>query len=420
MSLSIEGIGYHLGRSNDEWPEVRLAEISAFITKGSTPTTYGFKWEQSGVVFLRSECVSENGLDLGQSMYISDPAHKLLGRSAIRPRDLLITITGNVGRVVKVPSFISEANINQHIARIRIVDPMVEPEWVFYYLQQPKIRIAFERITTGQAYPQISLVQVRDARVPIPPIPEQRAIAEALGDVDELIGSLERLIAKKRETKQAVMQQLLTGKTRLPGFTGDWRATTLKSVADIATGINKPLSEMGAGALYVTVQDLYQGNSIPISSLGRIRVSESEIQTASLMTGDIVFGKSSVKRNGIGYPSIFLGCDEPVVCSGFTYRARAIQGVSDPSFLFYALRAEATRRWLIDNSQASALTNINKSIADAIPISLPSSVLEQAAIADVLTAMDSEIDVLLTRLAKTTDIKQGMMQQLLTGKVRFV
>ena len=197
------------GGSSD-WKRARLATLSAFITKGSTPTTYGFKWETSGVLFLRSECVSEHGLDFTQSIFISEKAHEFFQRSQVQPNDLLITITGNVGRVV-IFEGVEKANINQHIARVRITSPNVCPPFLYHWLSQASVRRYFSGITTGQAYPQISLKQVRDAEVPLPPLEEQRAIASALSDVDALLSGLDRLIAKKRDLKQAAMQQLLTG-----------------------------------------------------------------------------------------------------------------------------------------------------------------------------------------------------------------
>ena len=201
-----------------KWETVRLADVSAFITKGSTPTTYGFGWQSSGVLFLRSECVSPEGLDLAESMFISAEAHRVLRRSAVRPNDLLITITGNVGRIVRLPGDFGEANINQHIARIRIVDEATHPGWVYHFLSQPGVRQHFEKITTGQAYPQISLAQVRDAVIPRPAIGEQREISTALDDMDKEITVLEVRRDKTRALKQAMMQELLTGKTRLvPG-----------------------------------------------------------------------------------------------------------------------------------------------------------------------------------------------------------
>ena len=202
------------GYSSD-WETVRLAETSAFITKGSTPTTYGFAWQSTGVLFLRSECVSPEGLDLAESMFISEEAHLTLRRSAVRSNDLLITITGNVGRVVKLPEDFGEANINQHIARIRIIDESMHPSWVYHYLSQPRLRRHFEKITTGQAYPQVSLAQVRNAVIPRPTIGEQQEISASLDDMDE---EITRLVARRNKTgalKQAMMQELLTGRTRL-------------------------------------------------------------------------------------------------------------------------------------------------------------------------------------------------------------
>src|SRR5690606_24662898 len=220
----------------------------AFITKGSTPTTYGFKWEQDGILFLRSECVGENGLDLDQSMFISPAAQEMLRRSEARDGDLLITITGNVGRIVELTG-VGLANLNQHIARVRITEPSVVASFVFHYLSQRVVRRHFETITTGQAYPQISLQQVRAAEVPVPSIEEQRAIATALSDVDALLTQLDRLIAKKRDIKQAAMQQLLIGKTRLPGFDGEWKAKRLGDLGEFLKGSGVTRDQSNSGDL---------------------------------------------------------------------------------------------------------------------------------------------------------------------------
>ena len=183
---------------------------------------------------------------------------------------------------------------------------------------------------------------------------------------------------------------------------------------------------MGTGALYVTVQDLYARNvDTNEQTWAASKSRRSELERKSLAVGDIVFSKSSVKRDGIGYPSQFWGCAEPVVYSGFTYRARARQGTSDPTFLFYALRADETRRFpnhrstFIDNSQSSALTNINQTIADAIPIKLPQTVSEQRAIATALSDVDALLNRLDRLIAKKRDLKQAAMQQLLTAQTRL-
>ncbi|WP_172600842.1 restriction endonuclease subunit S [Cereibacter sphaeroides] len=198
-----------------EWKPRPLSSVSAFITKGATPTTYGFGWEAHGILFLRSECVSPRGLDLSQSMFISEKAHRATKRSEVAGGDILITITGNVGRVVRLPNDFGQANINQHIARIRITSGGADPDFVFHQLSRPEYLKHFNSIITGQAYPQISLQQVREAEVYFPEDQEQLAIAQFLNDMDAEIQTLESRLAKARAVKEGMMQNLLTARIRL-------------------------------------------------------------------------------------------------------------------------------------------------------------------------------------------------------------
>jgi type I restriction enzyme S subunit len=198
-----------------EWVERAVASFSAFVSKGATPTTYGFEWVSGGVLFLRSECVSANGLDLSQSMFISELAHTALVRGEVRAGDILMTITGNVGRVVRLGTDFGIGNTNQHIARIRVKDPEVSSVFVFHWLSQKNVRADYEKNTTGQAYPQISLKQVRETRIPLPSLDEQTAIATVLSDMDTELAALQTRRAKNQALKQGMMQELLTGRIRL-------------------------------------------------------------------------------------------------------------------------------------------------------------------------------------------------------------
>lgn len=198
-----------------DWAEVALSNISSFITKGATPTTYGFQWQDSGIPFIRSECVGETGFRASGLAHICREAHEVMGRSKVFNGDILITITGNVGRVCMLPERFEEANINQHIAKITLDEAAVDREFVFQCLQDRKYRVQFERITTGQAYPQISLVQVRDTIIPMPPLHEQRKIALVLSIADQEISALKLRLSALIQEKHALMQQLLTGKRRV-------------------------------------------------------------------------------------------------------------------------------------------------------------------------------------------------------------
>ncbi|HIF9460047.1 TPA: restriction endonuclease subunit S [Photobacterium damselae] len=198
-----------------DWSELALEKLSSFITKGATPTTYGFEWQEYGIPFLRSECVGKNGFKESGLNYICDAAHEAMARSKVYAGDILITITGNVGRVCRLPNKYPQANINQHIAKVTLKNENVCNDFIFHCLQDNKYQSNFERITTGQAYPQISLVQVRNTIIPLPPISEQQKIASVLTAADKEIELLEAKLAHFKQEKKALMQQLLTGKRRV-------------------------------------------------------------------------------------------------------------------------------------------------------------------------------------------------------------
>jgi type I restriction enzyme S subunit len=385
-----------------DWGVVPLSRISDFITKGSTPTTYGFKWQETGVLFLRSECVAETGLDLAQAMYISPAANEALRRSIVRDADILITITGYVGRVVTLVD-VGTANINQHIARIRISAPGVLPRYVYYFLSQNKVRQKFESITTGQAYPQISLYQVREAKVALPPHPEQRAITQVLADVDDLLVALDKLIAKKRAIKQAAMQQLVTGKTHLRGFSGNRVEKPLGTLATVTMGQSPPsksYNQRGDGL------PLIQGNADlnERRSIARVWTIQASKRCNA---GDLLLTvRAPVGAVGIATTDSCLGRG---VCG--------LRPVRNKAFLFQAL-VFAEPRWKI-LEQGSTFTSANSRQVREFILSVPEDEREEEAVAVVLSEMDSEIAALEQRWNKTRAIRQGMMQQLLTGRMRL-
>ncbi|MFB6307290.1 MAG: restriction endonuclease subunit S [Flavobacteriales bacterium] len=219
-----------LGWTPKDWEVVELKEISEKITKGSTPTTYGFSWQENGVLFLRNESIKDHGLYLEPAMRISEKAHDHMRRSKIRKGDILVTITGDVGRVVKY-ELDEEANVNQHIAKVRIVKEGFDPDYIKHYLSRWEVKKEYLKITTGQAYPQISLKQVQDTKVAAPPLPQQRRIADILATWDRAIEQTERLIEKKEELKKGLIEELMTGKKRLPGFSWEWKKWKIRQLS---------------------------------------------------------------------------------------------------------------------------------------------------------------------------------------------
>lgn len=397
-----------------DWELMPLELISAFITKGATPTTYGFSWANGGILFLRSECVSEKGLDLSQSMFITPDAHAALKRGEVRSGDILITITGvNFGRVIHLSNDFGIANTNQHIARIRIVDTNVAPAYVFYFLSQPIMRKYYGSIITGQAYPLISLKQVRDTRIPLPAARvEQQAIATALSDVDALLTSLDKLIAKKRDIKQATMQQLLTGKRRLlvwgkglqPGYKQteigmipeDWEISSIEEIADVTTGDKdtQDKTETGLYPFFVRSQIVERINSYSYNG------------EAVLTAGD-----------GVGVGKVFHYIDGKFDFHQRVYMIYNFRGFD--GFFFYLYFSNTFCKEVAKYSAKNSVDSVRRDMVTKMKVPCP-PLFEQQAIATVLSDMDAEIAALEQKRDKTRALKQGMMQELLTGKTRLL
>ncbi len=378
-----------------DWELKPLGALSDFITKGATPTTYGFRWQAEGVLFLRSECVAENGLDLTQSMYISPKAHSVLRRGEVRSGDLLVTITGNVGRVVRLDNDFGVANINQHIARVRVNDEGVDGEYVFHFLSQPQVRRHYGSIITGQAYPQISLKQVRDTLIALPPLPEQRAIASVLSVADSFERSLDQLLAKKRDLKTATTQLLVTGKQRLSGFNEKWQ---IKKLGEL-------LSYEQPTKYLVKVAEYHDTFGIPVLTAGKTFVlgytSEETGVYNNLPT--IIFDDFTTASRYVDFP--FKAKSSAMKMLRQRDEEIDLRFVWEKMQLIRFPLGDHKRYWISEFRE--------------LEVTMPSPE-EQNAIAAILSDLDAEIAALEARRDQALALKQGMMQQLLTGSIRLI
>lgn len=245
---------------------------------------------------------------------------------------------------------------------------------------------------------------------------EQRVIASVLSDVDALLASLDRLIAKKRDLKQAAMQQLLTGKTRLEGFKGMWRLASLDEIASRATGVwgaNKPKDQSVGLIDIIRAGDISQEGVL--IGVAQRYLSAAEFAKSKCDLDDLVITTSG---NGLGKT---WWCDgrKNVAASNFVRVLHPRVGGAIGRFLFYALRGAEGVRQLREHTATSAYPNLRPAFFSAVWIPLP-PLQEQVAIATFLSDMDAEISALEARRDKTRALKQGMMQELLTGRIRLV
>ncbi|MFF2347547.1 restriction endonuclease subunit S [Pseudarthrobacter sp. NPDC058119] len=244
---------------------------------------------------------------------------------------------------------------------------------------------------------------------------EQQVLAKAFDDVDNLIASLERLTAKKQAIKQGIMYQLLTGRTRFPGHVGRWSRVTVGDVADVKTGpFGSALHEsdyVAAGTPIITVEHLGERR---VNATNAPMVSESDSRRLGayrLKLGDVVFSRvGSIDRN-----SLISDSEEGWLFSGRLLRVRFDQSQADPAFMSAQFHAKQFREAVRTVAVGQTMPSLNTAILRNISIDLP-PLAEQIAIGKVHADLNRELDVLECRLAKARNIRQGMMQELLTGR----
>ncbi|MBD2388731.1 restriction endonuclease subunit S [Cylindrospermum sp. FACHB-282] len=279
--------------------------------------------------------------------------------------------------------------------------------------------IDFKSCSDKSGVPGVNRNDLHNLEVKLPPLPEQKTIAQSLSDVDALITECDRIITKKRNTKQGTMQQLLTGKKRLPGFSGEWEVKKLGEIGEFKNGINKGKEDFGFGYPFVNLLDVFGRSKIFQGvSFGLVNSSGAERKIYELRKGDILFIRSSVKPEGVGLTSVVNDDLEDTVYSGFLIRFRDF-GELDFEYKVHCFNEEEFRKRVIDSSTVSANTNINQDALKNLQITLPPTIEEQKAIAQILSDMDAEIAALEQKRDKYKAIKQGMMQELLTGKTRL-
>jgi type I restriction enzyme S subunit len=334
------------------------------------------------------------------------PGDLLYGESSLVPE--------GIARTVYVTERGAGTAFAWHTRRYSVEQQAVLSSYLYYFLQSRRARAHMVSQSIQTAITGINTVAYFACPIVVPPLPEQRAIAEALSDVDGLLGALETLIAKKRAIKQAAMQQLLTGKTRLPGFSGEWETERLGDVADIKSGAtpSTQVAEYWNGAIpWCTPTDITGTRGKYLDTTER-RITQEGLAncSASLLPAGALLLCS---RATIGEVKI-ARID---VCTNQGFKSLVCREGTSSEFLYYLLLT--LKPQMLEKAIGSTFLEIGYRDVASIQASFPCE-RDQAAIATVLSDIDAEIAALEARREKARAIKQGMMQQLLTGRVRLV
>jgi len=399
-----------LGVIPKDWDVKKLGEIADIIT-GNTPPTNDQSNYGEDYFFV-------SPADLGKSKYISQTQKKLSKKGfkisrKIPPKSILFTCIGSTIGKAGIATF--ELTSNQQINSI-LPNDNFSSDFLFYSLNliAPKI----QSLAGEQAVPIVNKREFEKTTIALPlSISEQTAIATVLSDTDALIEKLEELIAKKKAIKKGAMQQLLTGKKRLPGFSDEWKEKKLKDIADFLKGRGLSKSKLlydGSyscilyGELYTTYSQIIK----EVKSKTNSREGLPSINGDILMPGSTTtVGIDLATASAIQQNNVLLGGDLIVI------RKKEPNNYNSEFLANYL--THISKHKIAEIAQGITIIHLHGSRLQEIFVKIPSDINEQVAIASVLSDMDSEIESLEQKRDKYTMLKQGMMQQLLTGRIRI-
>lgn len=351
----------------------------------------------------------------GGFAFVTQAKATSLEANLARPGDLVFTQRGTLGQVSLVPDQPYDRYlVSQSQMKLTVNRAAADPLFFYYVFSGERQQESIRQNTIQTGVPHINLGILRDLYVQRPSLAEQEAIAEALSDADALIESLEQLLAKKRQLKQGAMQELLTGKRRLPGFSGEWTVRRLGDVADTDPENLGSDTRPSYAFNYIALEDVHVG-TVFCSSEQVFRTAPSRARRM-LRKHDVLV--ATVRPNLMSHLLFSVDGDNWVCSTGFCV-VRCRKGVSHPGYVYFHMFAGCVARQVEALLTGSNYPAINGGDVRALQIPFP-EYEEQTAIAAILSDMDAEIAALEAKLAKARSIKQGMMQELLTGRIRLV
>jgi type I restriction enzyme S subunit len=424
MELRVGFKDTDIGAIPEDWNAVRVDSIGQVKGGKRLPLGRSLTTRRTPYPYLRVSDMKNGTVDVDSVLFVPEDAFSAIKNYRISRDDLYISVAGTLGLVGIVPDCLSGANLTENADKICNIS--CDRDYLYYCLIAERIQNEIASKRTVGAQPKLAIQQIEAFLIALPRSEgEQRAIAAALSDADALIASLEALIAKKRDLKRAAMQQLLTGKARLPGFAGKWEAKLLGDhVRFLRNGtLSRAQLHPDAPVKYLHYGDIHGATGLWLRpSFAEMPMVEPKAVEAldRLTDGDLIFADASEDLDGVGKSIEIADCNGIEVVSGLhTIAARFDKDVLADGFKAYLQSMPPFREHLRSMAAGTKVLATNrKHVASAI-IELPAPA-EQIAIAAVLSDMDAELSCLEAQAAKARALKQGMMQELLTGRVRLV
>ncbi|EOG1982828.1 TPA: restriction endonuclease subunit S [Proteus mirabilis] len=434
--LNLIPAGYkqtEVGVIPEDWKVKSIGEIAS-IFSGGTPNRKIPEYWDGDIPWVTTTLIDGTEIDSARE-FITQRGLENSSTNWCKAGTILLAMYGQGKTRGKAAILSIDATINQACVAIELKD-ICSSHYILHILNSMYEEI--RELSNSGSQENLSAGIIKSIQIPFPPKKEQITIANALSDVDLLISELEKLIAKKQAIKTATMQQLLTGHTRLPQFAlredgskkgtkqselgeipEDWEILAMGDLGSTYGGLSgKSKQDFGHGnSLYVPFTNVMANVVVDIDNLEKVDVRETQ---NNLALGDLLFNGSSETPEEVCFSALVSADISKLYLNSFCFGFRSNQkNAYLPLYLAYWFRSEVGRAAVLVMAQGSTRYNISKSQFMKLPIVLPDTE-EQTAIATILSDMDEDIQALEQRLSKTRQIKQGMMQELLTGKTRLV
>ena len=406
-----------------DWSVALLGEI-ALVAAGGTPSRKVNEFWGGEIPWVTTAEIDFNVVS-STTESITTLGLKHSAAKLLQPGTLLMALYGQGKTRGKVAVLGITATTNQACASISVSNA-VSRRFVFHYLASQYV--AIRGLSNSGSQENLSGQLVRSIKVPLAPSKkEQEAIAEALSDADALIESLEQLLAKKRQIKQSAMQELLTGQRRLPGFSGEWPEKPIGELFSVSGGLSASREQLSTtGHCYLHYGDIHTTAKTHIDleteylDIPRLDVQLGKVSPGALLEdGDVVFVDASEDEDGTSRHMVVVNPGRVPFISGLhTIVAKARDDTLDKVYRRYCFQSEGVKKQFRFYAVGTKVSGVSKSNIVKIVLPVP-PLSEQSAIATVLSDMDFELAALSSKLAKTRQLKQGMMQELLTGRIRL-
>lgn len=411
-----------------EWEVKQLGEIAQIIS-GGTPSTLNPDYWDGGIMWCTpSDITATSGKYLeATERTISQKGLQNSSTYLLPTGTLLLCSRATIGDV-KIAT--RPTSTNQGFKSLVIDPDQADNEFVYYQVLTLKNKLI--QLGVGSTFLEVLRKDVASLFIPLPPLPEQRAIAAALADVDSLLAALDRLIAKKRAIKAAAMRDLLTGRVRLSGFESsgrfkqtevglapeEWEVIPIAELGKFkkGQGIKKDETDSNGNLACIRYGEIYTTYNFVVEKLFSRISNEMAMKSQAISCGDLLFTGSGETADEIGKCVAYLG-NETAYAGGDIIILSPERG--DSRFLGYLLNSKPVAKQKERLGQGDAVVHIRAENLGTVKISFPLTP-EQAAIASALSGLDAEIATLERERAKMQSIKQGMMDDLLTGRVRLV